>query len=443
MSARTTGGLSLTLGLWMGLCAVRADDGGWRPVSAPPQVPFARPVVPAAEAPPTVSLGRPVLEDAPEPAPITAPPIRASLGSPLAQASYASAETSSPQTVFRMQAPDAPPPPPPGGGAVAPPPVGLPGAGDPYANGAVIPGSGGNFFGHCWDQLKDSFHRRCGDPCCSDHGEFDRFCSPISSPFLSEDPRALTEVKPLFFYQSIPGSNPVTHGGSIEYYGLQARLALTERWSIVMNKFGGLAIQPSDTTFIDKESGFSEIWIGPKYTFYRDDINYTAAAVGLTFQIPAGSSHVFQDTGSLTLSPYFSFAKSFGKLPNGYGNFNYMSTTGFAFSVDAQRSDYFYSNFHLDFDVAGQHRLYPVMELNFTRYLNKGHGPDFSFEGGDIVNFGSSNLDKRTMVTLATGVRYKIGGRENIQVGGTVEFPLTSHHDFNDFRILLDVIFRY
>jgi hypothetical protein len=275
----------------------------------------------------------------------------------------------------------------------------------------------------------------------SDHGDFDWLCSPISSPFLTEDPRALTEVKPLFLYQSIPGANPVTHGGSIEYYGLQARLALTERWSIVMNKFGGISIQPSDTSVFDNQSGFSEIWIGPKYTFYRDDCNPTSAAVGLTFQIPAGSSKAFQDTGSLSLSPYFSFAKSFGKLPNGYGNFNYMSTTGFSFSVDGQRSDYFYSNFHLDFDVGGQHKLYPVMELNFLRYINNAHGPVLTFEGGDLINFGSSNLDKRTMVSLATGVRYKIS--ENIQIGGAVEFPLNSHKDFNDFRLLLDVIFRY
>ena len=33
--------------------------------------------------------------------------------------------------------------------------------------------------------------------------------------------------------------------------------------------------------------------------------------------------------------------------------------------------------------------------------------------------------------------------RECVQFGGAFEFPLISAHDLNDFRITLDVIFRY
>src|SRR5262249_47437122 len=164
------------------------------------------------------------------------------------------------------------------------------------------------------------------------------------------------EIKPLFIYQSIPNGNQTLHGGSIEFFGVTGSVALTERWSIVLNKLGGIAIQPDDKTIVGKESGFAEVWLGPKYTFYRDDCNNTAAAFGLTFQIPTGSSKVFQDTGDLSLAPYLSFAKSFGKIPNGYGSFNFMSTTGVSFATDSKRSDYFYNQLHLDFDVAGQHK---------------------------------------------------------------------------------------
>jgi hypothetical protein len=193
--------------------------------------------------------------------------------------------------------------------------------------------------------------------------------------------------------------------------------------------------------FFSDDTGFAEVWVGPKYTFYRDDCNNTAAAVGLTFQIPCGDSNLAQDTGDLTLAPYLSFAKSFGKLPSGYGNFNFMSTTGFAFGVDNARSDYFYSNFHLDFDVAGQGRYYPLIELNWIRYINGGNARPFTFEGGDLANFGSAFVGKRNLFTLATGLRYKLN--ECVQFGAAFEFPLNSQKDINDFRITLDVIFRY
>jgi len=428
MRGRTTAGLSVALGLWLGVAGARADDGDWRPTSAPPAVVRAREVI--ASTRPAVTLGRPVAVAAPAPVVQTAhmAPDEPSAGADL-------------QPKFRGQAPDSVPPPATGGSVPPPPPPGNP----IYENGAVTQPPAPGFGSKCWDFLKDSSHRRGGQLFQSDHaGDLDQFASPVSSPFLTEDPRALTEVKPLFIYQTIPGRNPLTGGGSIEFFGVQARLALTERWSIVVNKLGGIAIQPDDKTFIGDESGFSEVWLGPKLTFYRDDCNNTVAAAGLTFQIPTGSSKVFQDTGTLSIAPYLSFAKTFGKIPNGFGNFNFMSTTGFAVRIDSERSNYFYTNLHLDFDVGGQHRFYPLIELNWTRYLNNGHAqPFFNFEGGDLVNFGSGDVSSHSLVTLATGARYKLGGRENVQFGAAFEFPLTNQRDLQDFRFTFDVIFRY
>src|SRR5206468_9150580 len=77
----------------------------------------------------------------------------------------------------------------------------------------------------------------------SDHC-FDNFASPVSNPFLFEDPRSLTEIRPIFMYQTIPGSNPVFRGGHTEFFGTQARLAVTDRWSFVMNKIGGVSVTP-------------------------------------------------------------------------------------------------------------------------------------------------------------------------------------------------------
>jgi hypothetical protein len=425
--------------VWFGLIAfdARGDDGGWSPTSAPPAVVRAREVV-ASTRPPAASLGRPIAVPAKDTATSTTSVVPVSFQADPVAVSSAVSSSVVREPLFRGQAPD----------SVAPGTGGTPG-GTPFENGAVAPpavapGSKG-FLEKGWDGFLGSCHRNCGQAFQSDHGgDFDQFSSPISSPFLTVDPRALTEIKPLFIYQTIPTRNDAFRGGSIEFFGFTGSVAFTERWALVFNKVGFIALQPDDKTFTEGKdrTGFAELWLGPKYTFYRDDCNNTVAAAGLMFQFPTGSRRDFQDTGSLSLAPYLSFGKTFGKIPGQFGQFNYMSTTGFSFGTDNQRSDYFYSNFHLDFDVGGQHKLYPTMELNYTRYISGGDRQVFfNSEGNDLFNFGSQHVRPRNLVTLATGLRYKF--TEQLQSGVAFEFQLTNAKDVNDFRITVDVIFRY
>src|SRR5439155_9519731 len=42
MNGRTTAGLSVALGLWLGVAGARAEDGDWSPTSPPPAVVRAR-----------------------------------------------------------------------------------------------------------------------------------------------------------------------------------------------------------------------------------------------------------------------------------------------------------------------------------------------------------------------------------------------------------------
>ena len=272
----------------------------------------------------------------------------------------------------------------------------------------------------------------------SDHC-FNYFASPVSNPFLFEDPRSLTEARPIFLLQTIPNSNPVYRGGNTEFFGTQFRLALTDRWSVVMNKLGGVWINPGNDSPLGSESGFAELWIGPKYTFVRNTETGTVAAAGVTFAIPAGPPDVAQDTGKLSVIPYVTAAQNFGCTS--YGSFNAMATLGYSFRADSDRSDYFYTSWHLDFDVGNQHRLYPLIELNWFHYSRSGGERPFNFEGRDLVNFGSTAVSGRDNLSLATGVRYKFS--EAVQTGVVVEFPLTGERDLMSFRLGVDLIFRY
>ncbi|GIW78898.1 MAG: hypothetical protein KatS3mg105_0705 [Gemmatales bacterium] len=273
----------------------------------------------------------------------------------------------------------------------------------------------------------------------SDH-EFDEFISPVSGTFLSEDPRSLTEIRPIYIYQSAPSEHYIFRGGNIGYFGAQARLALTNRLSFVMNKFGLVWIEPHrDVLGFDDASGFSEIWLGPKYTLVRNTNTRTLLAMGLTFQIPAGPGKVFQDSGNASIAPYLSFAQHFGETT--WGSFNFMNTTGYAFGTDSRRSDYFYTNFHLDFDVYNLHKFYPLVELNWSAYTQSGTGRVLGFEGRDLFNFGSTNVAGHDDLTIAVGARYKVS--EAWQFGVASEWPLNNAKNLLNYRLTLDMILKY
>jgi hypothetical protein len=437
-----------SLGVSLGILAAgaRGEEIRWRPArTALPQP--AAVVAPAARlGPPIATLGRPVpvADDRPEPAPATDPG--------LTRAGFSTDVPAAPRAI-RGQSPELAAPslvPPPG----VPP---VPGSPDERYNCGVVtdlPGAGAGpkvgWFGKCKDWCNGLFSGGAGFGNFgltganralfqSDHA-FDQFASPVSDPFFFEDPRSLTEVRPIFIYQQAPGSQYVFRGGDIEYFGTQARVAITDRLSFVMNKFGGIWQEPHfPFDGFAPHAGFSEIWLGPKYTFLRCESTGTVAAAGLTFQIPAGSGRVFQDTGVLTLNPYVSIAQTFGR--SSYGSFNFMNTSALAFATDDKRSDYFYSSFHLDYNVLNRNKYYPLIEMNWTHYNEAGSANAFGFEGRDLFNFGSTAVSGRNYLTMALGARYKYN--ECIQFGLAVGTPIINPRDLYGFRITTDLIFRY
>jgi hypothetical protein len=417
----------LGLALSLGACRAGADEIVWRPVPAP-----------ATTNRPIVTLHAPVPLQTHDIQPVT----------------YSQPPKENPPYQVRAQSPDPflggspsqPPPPPPYLGTVP----GLPSSNAERLFCGVSTsnsGSGGGFF----EQSKEAIGNipetlginGNGNRCLfqSDHA-FDVFCSPVTNPFFMQDPRSLTEVKPLLIYEHVPGSTPVFQGGDAWFFGLQGRLAITEMFSLVVNKLGFVSLRPHNSgNGIGSSTGFAETMFGPQFTFIRSDTTKTLLAAGLTFDVAWGSHKVFQDTGSLSLIPYLSFGQNF--LESGWGSFNFINTTGYSFATDDHRNDFFYSSFHLDYDVANLHKIYPLLELNWTHYTTNGHPPNFfGFNGGDLVNFGNGDVAGHNNLSLAAGARYKFA--EWFQIGAAVEFPLVNRsNSLMDYRLQLDLIFRY
>lgn len=366
-------------------------------------------------------------------------------------------------TVVRGQAPEMPPPapppgaapvtppppvPPPGAAALPPPPVGG-GSEEPYNCGQVTKNLGtGGFFSRCWDKCKQWGNDLGGafkagpDRALfqSDH-KYDFFVSPVSNPFYFEDPRALTEVRPVFIWEQTPRSVPIYNGGDNVFAGLQARVAFTDWLSLVVNKLGWTWSEPHLGTVVDGSEfaphvGFSEVWLGPKITFWRGE--KALAAAGLTFAIPAGSSKVFQNTGSLSLAPYVSYGLNF--WPSSYGSFNFLTTAAYSIGFDDRRTDYFVGSFHLDYGILN--RFYPLVELNWYQYTMTGGTRTLSFEGADLFNFGSKDVSGNGELSVAIGARIKLS--DHIQTGFTTEWGLINKdRSLNEFRVTADMIFRY
>jgi len=288
------------------------------------------------------------------------------------------------------------------------------------------------------DALGDIFGKRCDPLFKSDH-IFDGFISPVTNPFLFEDPRSVTEVRPIFIYQNIPSRNPDFKGGNIYFFGTQARVAVTDRLSFVFNKIGGISIHPGSGSTYPSDTGFAELWLGPKYTFLRGEATGSLLAGGLQFQIPIGSQNVFQNTGSLSVVPWLTYAQNFARDFR-YGSFNGMLGTGYSFSTGNERSDYYYLSAHLDMDVLNNHKFYPLVEMNWFLYTTNGKTLPVGVEGRDLFNLGGM-AKGNGLVTGALGARYKIS--EAAQIGAAFEIPLAGPKDLFRYRFTLDFILRY
>jgi hypothetical protein len=269
----------------------------------------------------------------------------------------------------------------------------------------------------------------------SDHC-FDTFISPMSNPFLAEDPRALTEIRPILLYQTIPHGSAL-NGGNLEFLGARGSVAFTDWFSVTLDKIGGLALNPGLGSSVGGGTGFTEVWLGPKFTFYRNEQSGTIAAAGAIFQIPTGPNRIFQGTGDLSITPYATVAQKFGKTS--FGEFQVLDTAGFAASVNDQRSDYFYNSAHIDFDVANWNWIFPFLELNWFHYTNNGNSSDLGIEGADIANIGSA-VAGRNYLDLAVGSRFKVS--QTVELGFMADFPLLAR-DLFGFRLGVDVIWRY
>lgn len=250
--------------------------------------------------------------------------------------------------------------------------------------------------------------------------------SPVTNPVNFEDPRTQTEARPIYIYHKL-GDDFVTQGGDIRGYALQFRYAVNERLGITAHKDGYVDFNPD--AVLNDDEGFANLAAGAKYAFYRDAENGEILTAGLRYEIPTGDNEVFHGRGSGIVSPFLSGAIN-------AAGFNFMASTGVRLPLDNSDSSFYDLSLHADYPVGS---FYPSAEINVFHVLDAGNRLGIADEGQDLFNFGSTESDGITMVTMGLGGRYKISDR--MTYGLAYEFPLTNGQGSNvtDWRVTTDL----
>ena len=260
------------------------------------------------------------------------------------------------------------------------------------------------------------------------HSKLDTMISPVSNPINFEDPRIISDVRPIYFYHEFP-EEFVTGEGSAQLFAAQVRLALTDDLAFIATKDGFVDLKPKVN--LDDSSGAANLAAGFKYALYQDADSGNIATVGLRYELASGDPEVFQGNGDGIFMPMISAATSLDSV-------NLIGFTQLRLPVDSDDSTFWDLSLHADFPVEN---FYPLVELNMVHVIDAGNRIGLEGEGFDVINFGSSGSDGGTVVTAALGARYRV--TNDVDLGIAFEVPLSDREDLFDWRMTADLIFRF
>lgn len=268
-----------------------------------------------------------------------------------------------------------------------------------------------------------------------------RAISPVGNPIYFEDPRITTEVRPVFMQHWLPdtfhfngGSVPL--GGAVRVYALQLRYALTERLGLIATKDGYIEMKPDH--ILPHSHGWANLAAGLKYALVDDRKNQLLVTPGFTFEIPTGSTDVYQGRGSGEWNPFVSAEK-------GFGDFHLTGNLGFRIPNDFNKqtaqvhysfqADYFANRYFIPFFVAN---AYTILSEGDNKLLG---AVDLNTEMYDLINFGSTKAAGTTQLTVGGGFRSKL--TKCLDFGIAYEAGVINPVGIFESRLTADFIWRF
>lgn len=259
----------------------------------------------------------------------------------------------------------------------------------------------------------------------SDHA-FPGFIGFISNPTRAFDPRALTQIWPLFGSAWTDRFGPLP-SGNFQVYGPGFSVALSDRLEVGVSNGGYVSGH-----YRREREGWADLAGFAQYTLVRDVPDQFLVTAGLIWEAPTGSRAIFQGTGPAELTPYLTVGKEFGC-------YHVLATTGYDFAAGSGRvtSDTYYASLHLDRRLFGW--LYPVVEFNgswTSANVDLGRpGRRFFLDFDRFDTTGS-------LITVAPGVNAVLV-QDRLEIGACYETPIWSKRDFNFNLLLVKMILRF
>jgi hypothetical protein len=274
----------------------------------------------------------------------------------------------------------------------------------------------------------------CDSGCCSckllgvfapsDHC-FDEFISPMTNPVFFEDPRTLTEARYIYLNQKIP---PALGGDTVQLHAVQIRAALSDRLSVIATKDGYIV---SRSPLL--EDGWADVALGVKYNLLADPCCQRLVSVGVTYEMPVGSTCALQGNGDGEWHAFVTGGTEFGR------GAHWITAAGLRLASSPSESEMFYWSNHFDRKLFGN--VYGLAEVNWYHWISSGTGGIAGIEGGDLINLGSTGVTDKDIVTGALGLKLKPS--KHMEIGLAWEIPLTDERDLIEDRFTFDWIFRY
>lgn len=271
----------------------------------------------------------------------------------------------------------------------------------------------------------------------SDHC-FDDFITPMINFVFFEDPRTLTEVRPIFVNHWVPSTigGGISAGGQVQVYAMQFRIALTDRLSIIATKDGYIVDNTNGTLGSIMSDGWADVSAGLKYTLLRDPCEGRLLSAGFTYEMPVGSSSALQAQGDGEFYMFLTGGQRFWD-----GDAHYLTSLGYRLPADTslQTQSIQWSN---HFDVRLTDTVYAFTETAWWHWTgDASNGTAYGVAGADLFNLRSTNVAGNNLFTQNVGFRYKPSG--NFTTGIAYEFPLSNNKDLFDGRLTIDMILRY
>lgn len=248
----------------------------------------------------------------------------------------------------------------------------------------------------------------------------------VTQPVTFESPVIDSSVRPVFIHQELPDDS-IFGGGDFQLYALQIRYAVNDRLAIIATKDGYIDFNPASG---NDQDGFADIAAGVKYALVDEPEDDWMLTGGLIYEIDAGDHEVFQGNGDGLLRTFVSGAYEVEDL-------NVVGTFGFNLPFDGgdetHSIDY---HLHLGYEICDN--VMPFVEAHGISYTRNANNLGVNFEGGDLLNLGSTRVAGQSFFSGALGVRYQAA--DNIAFGAAYEVPLGGRDELMDQRITVDVL---